>query len=233
MNKFLIIFALLLVFIRSSYATEKSSEGHFAKHVLDAYNINTERLPLYSELTNGKSEKVSRKLLFMESLLLPVAKLMDMHAFYFQQEGIAVLQKELMPMDLLPFKEQAEKATAFFPLDISKLKSDLNELLDQDDFINFSKKTDEYLTLLENEKGAHCLVRHFLESIRRSANYAPIHIRETQNLNIASPKKLIKRFIKLHLFAFKNAEAIDHLAYPLQAEGLPIICQDVPVIPAW
>lgn len=138
-----------------------------------------------------------------------------------------------MPIDLPPFKEQTEKATAFFPLDISKLKCDLNEFLDNDDFINLSQKTDEYLTLLENKKGAHCLVRHFLESIRRSANYAPFHIREAQNLNIASPKKLIKRFIKLHLFAFKDAEAIDHLAYPLQAKGLPIICQDVPVIPPW
>lgn len=229
MNKLMLIFALIFIFIRSSYA----SEGHFAKHVLDAYNINTERLPIYSKLSSGQSEKVSRKLLFMESLLLPVAKLMDMQAYYFQQEGIAVLQKELMPMDLPTFKEQAEKATYFIPLDISKLKNELDESLDADDFVSLSKKTDEYLTLLENEKGAHCLVRHFLESIRRSANYAPSHILEAKHLNISSPKKLIKRFIKLHLFAFKNAESIDRLAFPLQAQGLPIICQDVPVIPAW
>ncbi len=187
MNKIILIFAFLFLSICSSYA----SQGDFVKHVLSAYNINTERLPVYSELSNSLSEKISYKLLFMESILLPIAKLMDLQADYFQQKGIPFLQVEIVPMDLPPFKKQTEKASHFIPLDILKINDDLTESLNADDFINFSKKTEKYLTLLEKENGAHCLMRHFLESIRRSANYAPSHIEEAKKLNITSPKKLI------------------------------------------
>lgn len=225
------LFLFILIF-QTAFAQE--SEGHFTKHVSDAFKINTERLELYSTLSNGKSEIISRKLLRMEALLLPFAKLMDKEAKIYQEAGIPLLQIELMPMDLAPFKQKTiTRYPLFFPLNTEKINDELKEVLETDNFILVADKAEEFIQKLEGEKGTHCLVRHFLESIRRSANYAPYHLAQAEEEGLKSPKKLIKNFIKLHLIGMKSAEKIDSLAFELQAQGLPILCQDVPFIPAW
>lgn len=232
MNLFFSLLILSLLFINSpSFA--KDGQHFFFKHVDDAYKINTERLPLYEKLSDGRSVKISKKLLFMEAVLIPIAKILDKKAIYFQEKGIPLFEKELVAMNLPPFQGRVENALQFIPLDISRLKKELKSSLENGDYKSLSEKANEYLNILENEKAAHCLVRHFLESIRRSANYAPTHLENAMARELKSPEKLINFFIKLHILGMNNAEKIDQLAFELQAEGLPIICQDVPNIPAW
>ncbi len=52
--------------------------------------INLERKPIYSEMTAGKSDKVIRKLVFLERMMLPSAMVFDFRAKSFQQNGIPV-----------------------------------------------------------------------------------------------------------------------------------------------
>lgn len=206
----------------------------FAHHVSTAFDINKERKELYSELTQGQSEKVSNRMLLMEASLLPIAKVMDIEASYFHKHNIPVLKIELMPMALGEFAGfTGFQATVFNSMDINFLKTELGNILESENFEKLSQKADDYLNSMREEQGAHCMVRHFLESIRRTANYAPIHISHAEALGLKSPKSLIKRFISLHLTGMKKAEKIDSLAFEFQAQGLPIVCQDLPYIPEW
>ena len=206
----------------------------FAHHVSSAFDINKNRKELYSVLTQRKSEKVSNRMLLLEASLFPIAKLMDIEATYFHQHNIPVLKIELMPMNLGPFAGfTGFQATTFNPMDINFLKTEFENILSDSDYEKLSRKADDYLNDMREEQGSHCMVRHFLESIRRAANYAPQHISKAQDLGLKSPESLIKRFISLHLVGMKNAEKIDSLAFEFQSQGLPIVCQDLPYIPEW
>lgn len=68
------------------------------------------------------------------------------------------------------------------------------------------------------------MIRHFLESIRRVAGLAPTYGVRTMFIS--------KQMLWAHVRSLKKASELDQMAAPLQAEGLPILCQDVPYIPA-
>lgn len=72
-----------------------------------------------------------------------------------------------------------------------------------------------------------------LESIRPTASLAPLYKQAAKEKKVKSPGFVVQGFLRSHLEILTEATEIDYLAAPLQAEGLPIICQDVPHIPAY
>src|SRR5271168_4453715 len=79
-----------------------AEENCFRHHLQDAIVINEARRPLYSALTDGKSENISDRLIFFESVgLLPAANF-DMRAASFQSVGIPILCDEFVSMDKVP-----------------------------------------------------------------------------------------------------------------------------------
>ena len=84
---------------------------------------------------------------------------------------------------------------------------------------------------LEDYPNFHCMVRHLLESMLRISNLAPIHEREATELGLPPTRDLSWTLVRMHTLVLTEAVEVDGLAAPLQAEGLPIICRDVPPIP--
>ena len=75
------------------------------------------------------------------------------------------------------------------------------------------------------------MVRHVLQSIRRSASLAPGYIKRAKELGLKSPKGLLTSFLKTQIFSLKISVHLDKKARPLNEMGIPIICNDVPDIP--
>jgi len=77
--------------------------------------------------------------------------------------------------------------------------------------------------ILKIELNPHvfCMLRHFLESIRRAANMAT-----KENAAVTWD------FITLHISYLDEALSLDRRALSIQARGIPIPCQDIPSIPA-
>jgi hypothetical protein len=70
-----------------------------------------------------------------------------------------------------------------------------------------------------------------LESIARIGLLAPLHERMASRAKLASPLALEEDLLRAHFGGLGASAYIDTIAAPLQARGVPIVCNDVPVIP--
>ncbi len=87
------------------------------------------------------------------------------------------------------------------------------------------------LKTLSKDPKRHCLLRHYLESIHRAATRAPALEAKAAARNLPSPKRLIWDFIDLHLKFLGQVTSMDTKAAPIQLEGIPFLCQDLPRLP--
>ncbi|HEV2147105.1 MAG TPA: hypothetical protein VGR37_06865, partial [Longimicrobiaceae bacterium] len=87
------------------------------------------------------------------------------------------------------------------------------------------------LAALEATPCCHCMLRHMLESMLRVATLAPVHAARAEEAGMRSTAGLSRLLLRLHLLALSDAAKLDVLAAPIQARGIPILCQDVPPIP--
>ena len=74
------------------------------------------------------------------------------------------------------------------------------------------------------------MLRHLVESALRVANVAEHHAALAEAAGLPSPRRLLSLLLQMHLWGFSFAARLDDEAAPLQAAGLPILCQDVPAI---
>ena len=211
--------------------------NYLTTHLQEAIELNKERAPLYSKLTNGESDRISKSLLQSERLSLPSSYAMDKAAAYFQKRGVPVFVHEFISMDETPpFKEKFDDSNGItnecpgFSVDL--VKNDLLSALKIDDYKAVSGLTKSILDDL-NETPKHlCMIRHLIESIHRGANLLPIHLEKIKEKSLLfSPQKICHYTLWAQVVGLKPSLTIDRWAHPIQREGIPIIYQDVPHIP--
>ncbi len=214
---------------------EGGEHACFQRHLREAIQLNRERLPLYSRLTQGASERISRRLIWSERLALPVAWYVDRRASRYLRAGIPLVCDEFVSMELTPgFRARSPAApqplTAFRAADTRDLRRAVRGSYRESGFPGVSAVLEAELRLLEEAPTYHCMLRHLLESALRIANLAPIQAARAEALGMDSPEGLSWLLLRLHLLTLADAARLDRIAAPLQAEGIPIICQDVPPI---
>lgn len=198
--------------------------------------MNKERKQLYSQWTQGRSNNVYWSLLFMEKLTRILVRPIDKQAASFQAKGLSIGCAEFVSMQLTPvFKTEKSQVrprrSDFVEMDHQVYVMGLLPLLRSDDFASIQNQALETLEVLAKEPKFNCLVRHFYESIARAAALAPIHEKRAKELGVPSTVDLSKKIIRIHMKGISWAHQIDQLAMPLQIDGFPIICQDLPAIP--
>lgn len=211
--------------------------NYLTTHLKEAILLNQQRAPLYSNLTKGKSDRITKALLTSEKISLPTSYGLDKAASYFQKRDIPVFVHEFIPMNQTPdFKETFEDSLGLtesfpqFPLD--SLINDLFRALKKDQYQSVSTIAKAALEDMNKTPKHLCMARHLLESIQRGANLLPIHLQRSQKKNLyLSPKKICHYTIWAQILALKPSLTIDKWAHPLQKDGVPIIFQDVPHIP--
>jgi hypothetical protein len=79
----------------------------------------------------------------------------------------------------------------------------------------------------------HCMVRHILESIRRSSNLLVKHVELAKEKKVRSPEAFCRYLLFTQIMITSPSTRYDVIAHPFQRDGIPILYQDVPYIPAF
>jgi hypothetical protein len=204
--------------------------GCFERHLLEAIELNTERRPRYAARTDDRSLPISNRLLAAERALLPVAWAFDSLDRNARAVGVCEMFE---PMSAArDFGAGAPPHASFVPVDARGIERELRGALKRG-YADVSSSTAARLEALEGQPGHHCMLRHLLESTRRAANVADRHEREAVARRLPSRARLYKALLNLHLSGLVGASEIDAEAAPLQADGVAIVCDDVPSIPPW
>lgn len=208
-----------------------SYAGHFTNHVKESIAINKERRPFYHTLTNGKSDEAYRRLISVERLILPSAAIYDFRASYFQKRGVPVLENEFRPMNPSPtFDPSQRKIPAEVIKDIpwKDYRSELQALVKNRDREKLLSRSLEIINEMKTQPEYWCLTRHLVESVYRFAWFLPERERAAKEKGIRSPAKLLWEVMDYHLLGFSRFVRIDRLSAPVQKEGIPLLCSELP-----
>jgi hypothetical protein len=206
------------------------------RHLREAAALNRARMPLYDSLSGGRSRAISRRLIWTERLAVAVAWYVDWRAREFQRAGIPIVCGDFVPMSRTPaFRPRADDPpplSAFAPADARRIRRRVDRALRRGGFPAASAALTGELERLEDAPRFHCMLRHLLESALRISNGAPVYAAQAEERSVlASPAELSRTLLELHLSMLGEGARLDRRAAPLQAEGIPILCQDVPPIP--
>lgn len=207
-----------------------------SQHNYEALQLNQLRKPLYAGLSSGQSQVVSDKLIWMERKLSLVVPFADAWAAPYQAAGIPILCQDFISMDETPLftasnPEGKDSLHNFRPADVSQIKIRLLELLKAKNYEQLAEYADSQIQDLHRTPRYNCMVRHILESIRRMAALTPVHAKKAKAAGKLSTEFLSATILRSHIYILSESAEIDRLAAPLQAQGLLIVCQDVPYIP--
>lgn len=213
----------------------ENKKGSFEMHLLQAIRINKTRMPLYAALTDGKSVRISKRLIFWEIMALPMARILDWRARKYQAAGIPVVIEDIVSMDLTP---EFNSCASVPPMPLMRFVCQNGKVIAKKIYKAYKEQrfsgivgiTQEELRGIRQVPTYHCMLRHILESILRVADLAPKHDAFAISKGMVSTRCLSWHMLCLHLFFLSKATKFDEWAAPIQAEGIPIIAQDVPVI---
>lgn len=209
--------------------------GPFEAHLRDAIALNRERAPRYAALSHGASMSISRSLIAAEWLLLPVARWFDRRAAPYERAGIPLMQDCFVPMsDVPPFmasRPWPPAASPPAPATPSRSRRRIRSAFRNGSFAAAADAVEDELRVLAAAPG-HAMLRHLLESARRIATVAPAHVSAAEVQGLPSPAPLLGRLLLLHLLGLETAMRLDRRAHVLQRQGIPILEQDLPPIPA-
>ena len=221
--------AFLLVLALSHIQPALAAQDCFAEHLREAISLNELRRPLYAAATGGESDSVSRELIALERASLIFAKKLDERARPYQDAGIGLLCDEFVSMTLTPTFRLGDASTAPFRPRPLRLFHRTTRALRRGGYAALSGQLETELH--DIPEGSACLTRHLLESTLRAANLAPGHAAGASNLGMESPDGLSRAFIFAQLASLPEAARLDRKAESLHAQGVPILCNDVPPIP--
>jgi hypothetical protein len=236
-NDFMKFFALI-IFCLTPFSSSFADEGNHCfnaiqNHIKEALVHNKKMLTVYSQLSNGKSENLSRSLILAEKISVLLLKNLERETKVYQEKGIPLLCEEIPDMKNLPtFQERLPeelRPVEFFDYDQKLIVKKIKNFMKDDQFDMAYEAVANDLQKLEEYPNQLCLTKHFLESIARTLLLST-HRDEAKKLGLPDPKNLIKRFITLQRRALPLTHYLDQQAFPLQKEGLLIYCQDVPAI---
>ncbi|WP_413290310.1 hypothetical protein [Bdellovibrio sp. HCB337] len=206
------------------------------RHVHEAMILNEARKPLYAELTDGRSLAISEALISYEKDLLLKSRIADITARPFQWAGVPIVCEDYISINATPqFKAHYPSGAPLLQNFVSVKVGDYVKVLEPSikagDFKRVEKISHQAVEELSQEPRLNCMVRHFLESIRRVAGLAEKHDQKSRAVLGVGTKFLSKKMLIVHLDELQFAADLDKMAAPLQAAGVPILCQDVPAIP--
>ncbi|RME72240.1 MAG: hypothetical protein D6776_09105 [Planctomycetota bacterium] len=215
--------------------------GAFRRHLVDAIAVNRDRKPRYGRRSRGRSRRFSDLLIGFEYGCLPFAWWLDRAARPWQRRGVPVLEDDLMPMDAIaPWDTPPVHRGVASPVAFDALSSSLRtyrrtigeRMRSGPDFAGLARASIALLDEIERTErteGAHfAMTRHFVESIGLAAANAIRYRRATGG----GTDPLCRRFIRVQALGLPSVLPFDRLAQPLHREGLGILVNDVPAIPA-
>lgn len=213
-----------------------SASGCGARHIKEAIALNRDRAEAYAFASQEGSRSISAKILFLENLSLAPVSTGDLLAQPWQKQGIPLLCDDFIEMSTVPaFKAfdpiYAETCSADDPLPDTQALVERLQTSALKSYAALAGVVQDELDELSGFPARMCMTRHILQSIRRSAQLAPIYQREARIQGLSSPEALSNIFIFTQILFLKQAAEIDADLRAIHAQGIPFVCNDVPYIP--
>lgn len=217
----------------TAFATyAKSYESFcFQEHIKESISINKERKQVYSQLTNGRSDRIFNTLISYEYVTLAPATYFDLKALPYQKNGMDLFCHEFMSMNRAPeFDPEQRKIPQekFKPFDWKFYKARIADALKHRDALEVRKAAVEALVELKSQPHYYCFSRHFVESIYRFAYFVPLRARQAEEMGLKDPTEMMFTVMKLHLLGLKDCHKVDLWSQPIQMSGIPILCSEIP-----
>lgn len=209
--------AFSLIFLLACEAAPSLNPGAFEKNLLESIALNESRMERYAALTQNESRPIMETLIHQQKVAVGIAQGLDKRAdlknFFNSSNEIPSFQEagNYYPFDASLFLKSENSPDAF------KIQNELRSIYKTSGFAALSMVVDAELLKLESQPEVFCMFRHFLETIRHASRMAT-----KQNAAVAWD------FIDLHISYLSEALALDKKALPIQARGIPILCQDLP-----
>lgn len=205
------------------------------RHLREAIEINTKRMPLYAKLSNGKTIPFSKKLINYEKLALKGAWFFDRIGNKLQQKGVPYLKAEFIEMsEVADFSETYPKHISFKTTlkkaDIKQYNKALKQAIKAKNIKEIVSVCEIILIALNKQPHLYCMLRHLIESLGRIAYLIPQQEKLCNSLKLKSPNAYSYFLLKLHLLALKEAQNFDEAIAPIQNVGIPFLYQDLPHI---
>ena len=203
----------------------------FQEHVKESISINKSRKKVYSQLTDGRSDKIFNKLIAYEYITLAPATFFDLKALPYQKQGMDLFCHEFMSMIRTPNFDPSTRRIPkeqFKPFDWKFYKGRITEALNHGDAAEVRRVTLEGLLELKAQPNYYCFTRHFLESIYRFAHFVPLRAQQAEEFDLKDPTKMMFDVMKLHTLGLKDCHGIDLWSQPIQMSGIPILCSEIP-----
>ncbi|MFT5861004.1 MAG: hypothetical protein ACI865_003122 [Flavobacteriaceae bacterium] len=208
---------------------------YFETHMTEARSVNRLRKKMYSKLTNGRSEVVSKTFIRNQYFAIPIAKFTDLLGRKFQKAGIPIIELDLVSMHEIEdfsasFATKAQPIELFKPINAWGIRKSLKRAFKTGGFNAVATLAQKEIDSISSIHTYHAMTRHMLESIVRMAKMADIYIQMAKEKKTKSTRALSRFMLTLHINALIGCRKLDVLAAPIQADGVPIIHQDVPAI---
>lgn len=205
------------------------------RHLKEAIEINSNRMPLYGELSKGESIPFSKKLIRYEKLALLGAFIFDRKGDQLQKMGIPYMKAEFIEMSLTPKFSPSYPIGIDFTQELTKVKIEafhktIKSQIKSNDFIGIVITCQHFLEKLKLQKHVYCMLRHIVESMGRIAYLIPLHKEQCAALSIKDPGNYSVHLLRLHVWSLKVAIQFDEAVVPIQNQGIPFLYQDLPPI---
>lgn len=227
MGIFLQVLSLALAF-------SETRVGCFEEHLNEARSLNKLRAPLYARITHGKSEKVSAFLISAEYLAKFSASSIDRESQAFEKYGVNITCESFVSMSTAPqfhsYVLPLPNLSEYRELDLSEFKSRAKKMLVARAWTELTDSIEKEVNALNKAPEFNCMTRHLLESAAKISSQAPAQLKRLKSKKAPDASPLIQKLISNHLLLLGAGQLLDSWAAPIQATGVPMICQDIPVI---
>ena len=208
----------------------------FQQHLKDAIEINKQRALYYKEQTNGRSVTISRALIVLEYLALPIAIYFEKQAKPFNQQGIMLVKHDFVPMQVAdktrqpPFQNALNvNALKYLQKNQKKLMRNINVAIkSQEGLMDLYECAKAHLAILEAFEEQHeihlSMTKHLLESYLFIAKNGLRYAEQSENKTL----KLSQRLLSLHQRLFTHTLKFDKAANHCHQMGVGILYNDLP-----
>jgi len=226
----LISFSAQSAFAQPSDWAMQNNGRCFERHLKEAIHVNRVRAQEYSKLTHGRSERISKLLIFLDRTGLPFGKYFDLRAREIPGSSGVSLVCEVIP-SVLPVLEKplaSESPTdlkRYRPFSVRMANREIRAAYKQGGLPATRAVLATQLTELNQEPKFNCLARQFISSMDRLVEAS------ARAPNRAAADRLAWELMKATLLQLRMLTQLDRMAAEFQAAGIPILCGEIPKIP--
>lgn len=228
-------FLTFLFFISSSFAHPdrawiSSHHGNcLTSHLREAVQVNSTRGKLYSRLTRGKTAPITEDLIFLDRMGIVLGQYFDSRSRKtLSHQGLPLLCEVIPPMlPVLKNPLQLQSSlplSQFVPFDVASASQSIHRAHQDSGLTHVQHVIQKLKSELASEPRFNCLSRQFIHSMDLLIEMARLS---------PSPEaeSLAWDSIRASLIQLRLLAALDRRAAPFQAQGIPMICAEIPALP--